>query len=184
MAGTKLTDKSALVTTPASDDKLMIVDTSDTSSSSAGTSKKIDNKFILQTDRKTIDNTEFLALATTGKELVAAPGAGFVIIPESVYAHYTEGGTPNTETLNSRIGHVDQEVSFYWDSARFWMDSTSYDGGAFIYSGGAPASGGVVADDGTIEDKGLYYYFASAPTGGATGTLILYVTYRIIDVSL
>ena len=184
MAGTKLTDKSALVTTPASDDKLMIVDTSDTSSSSAGTSKKIDNKFILQTDRIAINNDEFLDLATEGKTLVSAPGAGFVIIPESVYAHYTEGGTPNTNTLNSTIGHVDQDNSFYWDRSRFWMDSTTYDGGAFIYSGGAPANGGVVTDDGTIENKGLYYYFNTAPTGGATGTLILYVTYRIIDVSL
>ena len=184
MAGTKLTDKSALVTTPGSGDLLMVVDVSDTTGSSAGTSKKIDNKFILQTDRIAINNTEFLNLATTGKTLVSAPGAGFVIIPESVYAHYTEGATPNTNTLNSRIGHVDQDASFYWDSSRFWMDSTSYDGGAFIYSGGAPASGGVVTDDGTIENKGLYYYFGSAPTGGATGTLILYVTYRILDVSL
>ena len=183
MAGTKLTDKSALVTTPGTGDLLMIVDVNDTTASSAGTSKKIDNKFFLQTDRIAISNAEFLALATTGRTLVSAPGAGFVIVPESVYAHYTEGGTPNTETLNSTVGHVDQDNDFYWDRSRFWMDSTSYDGGAFIYSGGAPANGGAVADDGTLENKGLYYYFNTAPTGGATGTLVLYVTYRIIDVS-
>ena len=109
MAGQRLTDKSALTTTPGTGDSLMIVDVSDTTGSSAGTSKKIDNKFLLQTDRIAINNTEFLALATTGKTLVSAPGAGFAIIPMSVYAQYTEGGTPNTNSVYSTVGHVDQD---------------------------------------------------------------------------
>ena len=183
MAGQRLTDKSALTTTPGTGDTLMIVDVSDTTGSSAGTSKKIDNKFLLQTDRIAIDNTEFLALATTGKTLVSAPGAGFAIIPMSVYAQYTEGGTPNTNSVYSTVGHVDQDNDFYWDTTRFFMDSPTYDGGAFIYGGGSPANEGIVADDGTIENKGLFYYFQLAPTGSSTGTLVLYVTYRLIDVS-
>ena len=44
MAGQRLTDKSALVTTPGTGDLLMIVDVNDTTGSAAGTSKKIDNK--------------------------------------------------------------------------------------------------------------------------------------------
>ena len=183
MAGQRLTDKSALSNHTGTGDLYMIVDVSDTTGSSAGTSKKIDNKFFLQTDRIAIDNSEFLALATTGKTLVSAPGAGFAIIPMNVYAQYTEGGTPNTQTLYSTIGHVDQDDDFYWDQSRFFMDSPTYDGGAYIYAGGTPAAEGVVADDGTIENKGLFYYFKTAPTGGATGTLVLYVTYRLIDVS-
>ena len=51
MAGQRLTDKTALAENTANDDKLMVVDTSDTTGSSAGTSKKIDSKYIIQTDK-------------------------------------------------------------------------------------------------------------------------------------
>ena len=47
MAGQRLTDKSAITDNLATDDKLMVIDTSDTTGSAAGTSKKIDNKFII-----------------------------------------------------------------------------------------------------------------------------------------
>ena len=51
MAGQKLTDKTALTEQTGSGDLFMVVDVSDTTGSSAGTSKKFDSKFLLQTDK-------------------------------------------------------------------------------------------------------------------------------------
>ena len=81
MAGQRLTDKTALGRNTASDDKLMVVDTSDTTGSSVGTSKKVDAKYIIQTDKVDLSNSEYIALNTTEKVLVAAPGANNMIIP-------------------------------------------------------------------------------------------------------
>ena len=54
MAGQKLTDKTALGQQTSSGDVFHIVDVSDTTGSSAGTSKKIDAKFVIQTDIVTV----------------------------------------------------------------------------------------------------------------------------------
>ena len=51
MAGQKLTDKSALSNPTGTGDLYMIVDVSDTTGSAAGTSKKLDSKFVIQTDK-------------------------------------------------------------------------------------------------------------------------------------
>ena len=71
MAGQRLTDKTALTTTPGTGDLLMIVDVNDTTGSADGTSKKIDNKFFIQTDKITISNAEFLALNSDGRTLIS-----------------------------------------------------------------------------------------------------------------
>ena len=84
MAGQRLTDKTALAQPTASDDKLMVVDTSDTTGSSAGTSKKIDAKYIIQTDKIAVSNSDLQAMDNTGGagtfvQLVGAPGSGYFI---------------------------------------------------------------------------------------------------------
>tara|TARA_R100000781_G_scaffold15153_1_gene12519 strand:+ start:394 stop:945 length:552 start_codon:yes stop_codon:yes gene_type:complete len=183
MAGQRLTDKTAMTTTPGTGDLLMVVDVNDTTGSAAGTSKKIDNKFFLQTDKISITNAEFLAMYSDGRTVVSSPGAGFAIIPINVYCEYTEGSSANTNTVELTFGHTNKSTQYYWDTNRYWMDSPSYNGSTQSYSGGAPSTRGLT-QTGTIEDKGLYAYFkGSAPTGGATGTLVLYVTYRIIDIT-
>ena len=58
MANQRLTDKTALEQQTSSGDLYMIVDVSDTTGSAAGTSKKLDSKFVLQTDKFSLDNTE------------------------------------------------------------------------------------------------------------------------------
>ena len=180
MAGQRLTDKSALTEQLSNGDLLMVVDVSDTTGSAAGTSKKIETKYIMQTDKVSINNAEFLALATTGKTIVAAQGSGYVIIPVSVYAEYTEGGTPNTNTLYPTVGFVDGSSTFYWDQQRYWLDSPTYTSGANIFSGGSSSSKGLIAGGSTLDNVALYFYLAVAPTGGATGTLDLYVTYNVV----
>ena len=100
MAGQRLTDKSALSANLAADDKLMIVDTSDTTGSASGTSKKIDNKFIIQTDKVSFNNTEFSKLKTTPQTLIAAPGSGFAINPISAVIKYNYSTSANTIDAN------------------------------------------------------------------------------------
>ena len=85
MASQKLTDKTALAEPTAKDDLYMIVDKSDTTGSSAGTSKKIDAKFVIQTDIVTGN----LDLASNPLTLVAQPGAGYMVQPITITVLYT-----------------------------------------------------------------------------------------------
>jgi len=180
MAGQRLTDKTAMTTTPGTGDLLMVVDVNDSTGSAEGTSKKIDNKFFIQTDKVSISNAEYKALATTAKTLVNSPGEGFAIIPISVYIVDTAGGTPNTATAWPRIGYINGSSS-YWDSGRFFTDTTG--GGAHLFNGGTPSSAGVVPVGDDIEDKGLYLWCSTAPDGSSTNSQVAYVSYRIIDIT-
>lgn len=180
MANQRLTDKTSLAENLASDDVLMVVDKSDSTGSTAGTSKQVESKYIIQTTKVAISNAEFLLLATTGKTIVSAPGSGYSIIPISVYCEYTEGATPNTATVSSTIGFTDGDIAYYWDQTRFWMDSPTYTSGSFCFTGGSPSSKGMSPAGQTTDDRALIFYFQSAPSIGSTGSLVLYVTYQII----
>jgi hypothetical protein len=182
MAGQRLTDKTALANNPTSTDLFMVVDVSDTTGSAEGTSKKVISEYVLATEKVTVDNSEFLLLNTTGKTLVANKGANKVIIPESVYCEYDEGATPNTATVTPTIGFVDQSSTYYWDQQRFGFDSPTYNGKSWLFSGGNPASRGVNAIA-SLSDLPLFFYFTGTPTGGSTGTINIWTTYRIIDIS-
>jgi len=183
MAGQRLTDKSSLTTTPGTGDLLMIVDVNDTTGSADGTSKKIDNKFFLQTDKITISNAEFLDLHTDGRILVSSPGAGFAIIPISVYCKQTVGASGNNTTMGITIGHKNKETDYYWSSTRFWPKTSTYDGISFIFAGQEGSAKGAYGSEG-IDDQGLYMWAKTAsPTGGSTNTMEVWVTYRIIDIS-
>ena len=68
----RLTDKTALDEQAGSGDLLMVVDVNDTSGSASGTSKKQDFKYVIQTDKFSLNNTEVQALNSTSKTLVGA----------------------------------------------------------------------------------------------------------------
>ena len=72
MAGQRLTDKTALEEQTGSGDLYMVVDVNDTTGSAEGTSKKIDSKFVIQTDKFSLNNTEVQALNSTSKILIGA----------------------------------------------------------------------------------------------------------------
>jgi len=99
MAGQRLTDKSALNNQTGTGDLFMVVDVSDTTGSADGTSKKIDSKFVIQTDKISVSNAEINALRTTPKTLVSAPGSGYAVMPINAvivctYAAPTVSGKP------------------------------------------------------------------------------------------
>ena len=62
----------ALEQQTGSGDLFMVVDVNDTTGSAAGTSKKIDAKFIMQTDKFSLSNAEIQALNTSPKTFVSA----------------------------------------------------------------------------------------------------------------
>ncbi len=99
MASQRLTDKTALAEPTAKDDLYMIVDKSDTTGSSAGTSKKIDAKFIIQTDIVTGN----LDLNTNPLTLVAQPGLGYIVQPLSITVLYTFNTIPSPTANNVYI---------------------------------------------------------------------------------
>ena len=182
MAGQRLTDKTALANNPTSSDLLMVVDVSDTTGSAEGTSKKVISEYMLATEKVTIDNAEFLLLNTTGKTLVGNKGANKVIVPLNIYCEYTEGATPNTATVTPTIGFIDQNSTTYWDQQRFGFDSPSNNGFSWLFSGAYSSAKGVNALA-SLSDLPLFLYFTGTPTPIATGTLKIWTTYRLIDIS-
>ena len=177
MASQKLTDKTALAEPTAKDDLYMIVDKSDTTGSSAGTSKKIDAKYIIQTDKVELSNADYLGLKTTAKTLVAAPGANNMIIPLSVAIQYTEGATQNTGTSALILGFKGISGTYYWDYFKNWTRNTS---AVSYYFCGALRSGSGVLDTST-ENQPFLMWTSNSPSVGATGTAKIYVTYQIIN---
>jgi hypothetical protein len=178
MAGQRLTDKTALGRNTASDDMLMVVDKSDTTGSSAGTSKKVDAKYIIQTDKVDLSNSDYIGLKTVAKTLVAAPGANNVIIPLSVYIQYTEGATQNTTGTSLFLGFKGIG-SYYWDFFKNWTTSSSNVSYYFTQYG---ATGGATLDV-TTEDQPFLMWLSASPSVGATGTAKIYVTYQIINIT-
>ena len=72
MAGQRLTDKTALEEQAGSGDLLMVVDVNDTTGSAQGTSKKMDFKYVIQTDKYSVTNQQVQSLHTDSKILVGA----------------------------------------------------------------------------------------------------------------
>jgi len=182
MAGQRLTDKSALANNPASDDLLMVVDVSDTTGSADGTSKKVISDYVVATERISINNASFLQLPTTGQKLVNKRGANTIIMPISVIVQYSVGGTPNTSSVKPTIGYVDQSSNEYWDKSSKAFQAPANAGEWWIFQGRGGSDKGVGIAT-SIVNADLYFYFDGLPSLGATGTLDIWTTYRIIDVS-
>jgi len=182
MAGQRLTDKSALANNPASDDLLMVVDVNDTTGSADGTSKKVIAGYVVATEKVSVNNTEFLALATTGKKIVEKKGQNKVILPISVIVQYTEGATATTSPVQPVIGYIDGDSTYFWDFASKALMAPSNNGEWWVFQGRGGSDKGVSATT-TIINEDLYFYFNGSPSVGATGTLDIWTTYRVIDIS-
>lgn len=180
MAGQRLTDKTELTDNLAQNDKLMVVDASDTTGSAQGTSKFFTPKLFNITDKISVSNSEFKTLPTSGKTLVGFPGAGYVTVPLSVLVKHTPGATPNTATPSLKIGFVDGSTSQYWAETRFWPDSPTYVAQWFEFG---QATGGFKGlSDTTIENKKLLMYATGTISPTATDTLDVYVTYKTVKI--
>ena len=177
MAGQKLTDKSA-IDHLGTGDLFMTVDVSDTTGSTAGTSKKMDAKYSLITDKISISNSEFLSMRTGAgasdfKTLVASPGSGFMILPVDITILVTYATPTQTDAINLYVGYDSTTVTYYLLQARNFMRNLTTDS-TFIL----PFLGGISGSaSSSIENRALVMYSSNNFSGGFSADV--YVTYKI-----
>ena len=180
MAGQRLTDKNELDILAAGD-LLMAVDVNDTTGSADGTSKKIKAQSLIVTEKVSIDNSTFLNLATTGVKLVNEGGTSEVIAPLFIYMQYSEGATASTAAHGGTVGYEDGNMTYHLYSNKFLFTSPTYNGNNWVITNNNNVKG--VLPGSTAGGKALYFYFGTAPTATATGTVDVWTTYKMIDIS-
>ena len=126
MANVKLTDKSSLNEQTGSGDIYMVVDVSDSTGSAAGTSKKIDSKFIIQTDKYSLNNTEVLALDSTPKTLIGAL-SGYMPTIFNVTVLCTYASSTESSRKDLIFGFDESVDNEYWSYIESCMDSETSD---------------------------------------------------------
>tara|TARA_R100000664_G_scaffold7597_1_gene12723 strand:+ start:724 stop:1269 length:546 start_codon:yes stop_codon:yes gene_type:complete len=181
MAGQRLTDKTA-ITQLGTGDLLMAVDVSDTTGSSAGTSKKIEAEYIIQTDKITISNAELQAMDDSGgagtfRVLLSAPGAGFMLVPLNITIITTAS---NADTSNSSLyfGWDSSQTSYYWDYiSRFMKNVTAPR--TYCVAGVEGLQG---AETSSIENKQFVAY-SSGNFNSTDLTADVYITYKKMKLS-
>ena len=89
----------------AANDLLVLVDTSDTSSSAVGTSKKMKAEDIIYTEKISLSSAQLNALYTTPVQLIAAPGSGFTLIPVSIMLTFNYVSTTQSGKLKFYVGY-------------------------------------------------------------------------------
>ena len=178
MANQRLTDKTSLNEQTGSNDLLMIVDSSDTSSSAQGTSKKMDFKYLMQTDKISVSNAEFQDLAVVGgtpKTLVAAL-SGYMITVFSVTVLTTYASSTETSNADLRFTYDTTDITNYWLNYRRFMNNITTDA-SFCFS---PVQSGVGSCKTTLLNK-PFQMIASADFNGGFSADV-YVTYAYTKV--
>ena len=175
MPNQRLTDKTALNEQVGSGDLLMVVDVNDTTGSSSGTSKKMDFKYLMQTDKISLSNAEAQALNTTPKTLVGAL-SGYMITVYNVTFLVTTPSGSESANKNMLMGYDSSTTNSYWASHRGFMNGLS-DDRSFSFSAEPPSSGTM---DGTILNKPFVIWSTGAFNGDWTADI--YVTYAYTKV--
>ncbi len=174
MAGQRLTDKTLLSENLAPGDLLMVVDTSDTTGSADGTSKKIANKHIIQTDTVTGN----LDLNSNPLTLVAAPGAGSFIQPLTIAVLYTYNSSASTANPFMFINYDSTDYNEYIVSFRsFLQNKTSSLTYQFGCTPSNPSNG---VYEGLITNKPLI--MSTTVDLGGDGSFKVYTTYQIVTI--
>ena len=175
MANQKLTDKTALTEQAGSGDLLMVVDVSDTTGSTAGTSKKQDFKYVIQTDKISLSNAEAQALNSSAKTLVAALSGNMITVYNVTFLVTTPSGS---ESANKYLymGYDNSTTTEYWSSHRGFMNGKN-DDRAFSFSPLPPGNGTI---DGTLLNKPFMIWSGGAFNGDWTAEI--YVTYAYTKV--
>ena len=170
MAGQRLTDKTALEEQAGSGDLLMLVDVNDTTGSSAGTSKKTDFKYVIQTDKFSLSNAEVQNLHLASKTLVGAlSGYMTTIFNVTVLCTYASATEASSNNLN--FGYVDTDDTHYWKQIRDAMNGKTTD---ITYQiGASPSNNGTCSE--TILNKPFKMWSNGAFTGG--WSCDVYITY-------
>tara|TARA_R100000664_G_scaffold1470_2_gene3743 strand:- start:240 stop:767 length:528 start_codon:yes stop_codon:yes gene_type:complete len=175
MAGQRLTDKSASNSNTGTGDLYMIVDVSDTTGSAEGTSKKLDSKYVIQTDKISVSAAETQSLKTVPKTLVSAAGSGYAIIPLAFTVFTTYSSTENAK-ITLLFGHTGgSSASLSCGYIASFMKGVTANA-TYIVSN----LGGISATP-TIDNVPLYLSSTENFAGGFT--MDVYVTYQIIKLS-
>ena len=175
MAGQRLTDKTALEEQAGSGDLLMVVDVNDTTGSASGTSKKMDFKYVIQTDKYSLNNTEVQDLDTTSKTLVGAL-SGCMVMPLSVTMLCTYAAVPEASNKDLVFGWDDSQTILYWDKGSRFMGAKSADA-SYVFTGNQPGGG---VDAGSLINKPFKMWSSGAFAGG--WSCDVYVTYAYTKV--
>ena len=170
MANQRLTDKTAMDQQTGSGDLFHVVDVNDTTGSSAGTSKKIDTKFVIQTDKFSLSNADVQALNSSAKTLVS-PLSGYMVTPLSCTVLCTaDSGDLETSNFNLYLGYEPISTINYWAYSSRFMGSQSTDNTYVLQSANK-----IPTENSTILNKGFYMYSNGAFVGG--WTCDVYLTY-------
>jgi hypothetical protein len=176
MAGQRLTDKTAMDAQAGSGDLLMVVDVSDSTGSSAGTSKKMDFKYVIQTDKFTLSNADIQALHTTPKTLVGAL-SGYMVTPFNVTILTTYASSNETSAANLYVGYDSSQDLLFWEKiTRFMYNITTSN----TYVQGGAVSGAAGSYAASIINRPLEMWSNSAFNGGWSADV--YVTYAYTKV--
>ena len=176
MAGQRLTDKTALEEQAGSGDLLMVVDVNDTTGSAEGTSKKMDFKYVIQTDKFSLTNTQVLALESNPKTLVG-PLSGYMVMPLSVTVLTTYAASTEGSNSSLYFGYDPSQDLLYWDYMSRFMSSITTSN-AFVFGGGSQGGRGVMGE--SILNKGFYMWSNTAFDGG--WSCDVYCTYAYTKV--
>ena len=176
MANQRLTDKSELAEPLNSADLLMCVDASDTTGSAAGTSKKVLNKYIIQTDKLALATAD-LDLASSPQTLIAPPAAGFAIQPLQIMVHCVSNTIPTTASNYLYIGFISGDTTNFYARQRDVFKSASSDQTYFL-AGNFSTNQAAGAIDATPNGKGLYLWSSVNLTGN--WAMNVYTTYQLI----
>tara|TARA_R110002020_G_C15927797_1_gene743487 strand:- start:105 stop:629 length:525 start_codon:yes stop_codon:yes gene_type:complete len=172
MAGQRLTDKSALSENLKSDDLLMCVDVSDSTGSAAGSSKKILNKYVIQTDTIDMTAANFHSLNSSPITIVGVPGSGFAIIPLGCMIFVDYGTTGTSDRIALSIGH-EGTGAYAWGTMADFMRGAS---GDMVF---VADIGGITADS-TLDNMALKIHADGNFHGSVDWTAKVYITYQII----
>jgi hypothetical protein len=140
MAGQRLTDKTALEEQTGSGDLYMVVDVNDTTGSAEGTSKKIDSKFVIQTDKFSLSNAEVLDLENTPKTLVGAL-SGYMPTIFNVTVLCTYASATEASRKDMIFGFDESVDTEYWAYIEGCMDSETTDNTYIPGPGNVPKEG-------------------------------------------
>jgi len=100
MAGQRLTDKASYNDNLATNDILMVVDSSDTTGSPQGTSKSIQIPYIMVTENKLVTDTVMNNLNGNPLNLLTPAPAGFFYNIHNVSLQFANTTTQNTNTVD------------------------------------------------------------------------------------
>ena len=175
MANVKLTDKTALEEQLGSGDLFMVVDVNDTTGSSAGTSKKFDTKFLIQTDKISLSNAEVQALNSSPKTLVGAlSGYMITVYNVTILCDYTSSAESSSADLY--LSFDSSSTAAYFKYIRDFMNAKTTDVSWSLTSD--PVASGTCTT--SLLNKPFLMYSNSAFNGDLT--LDVYITYAYTKV--